>query len=246
MTSIGYLILAGFFRYSSPSDGSSNHPLLPGQQSTPQQPQQPYQGQHFQQPYRAEGFYQPYQGPGQGQDSAGQFASAPGNFAPAPSSHFLSTETDILEDSGNLGDLHPGMGSQPLELTEGELDTPPGSTFSTPRQWGGVYEGASTARSAAGIAGMVSWHVTVLRANRCCLVVEKALRLTINIIIALHVYNAFSMCCQILESAVTNIVHSAVFVPWQNTQCNAPVSKVVQQRTCSLCSGCMAVSCTVR
>ena len=145
---------AGFYRYSSPSDGSSNHPLLPGQQSPPQQPQQPYQGQHSQQSYQAEGLYQPYPGQGQGQDSAGQFASAPGGLAPAPSSHFISTETDMFEDSGNLGDLHPGMGSQPLELTEGELDTPPGSTFTTPRQWGGVYEGAATVRSTAGIAGV--------------------------------------------------------------------------------------------
>ena len=134
--------------------------MLPGQQSLSQQQQLPQQ--QPQRPYTVESAHSsPDRGiptaagasPDRADPAAGaspqQAQAAPGQLVPAPSSHFIST--DSLDESGNLGDLAPGMGSQPLELTEGELEDTPDSTFTTPRQqWGSLYGGGVTARSTGG------------------------------------------------------------------------------------------------
>lgn len=70
----------------------------------------------------------------------------------APSSHFISSGSfdfggrgDTLGTTGLLPNLELGnLGSQPLELTEMELeDSPESDHFVSPREWGG-YPQAST------------------------------------------------------------------------------------------------------
>lgn len=139
--------------------------MLPGQQSPGQHPQQPYQGEGLPQPYQQQEFQPNFedgdpqsssaaqQEQGHFDSSPGQLNNAPGALAPAPSSHFISTES--FEGNVNIGHMQPGMGSQPLEMTEGELETPIGSTFTTPRQWGDMYDGGLTACRNATATGIL-------------------------------------------------------------------------------------------
>lgn len=91
------------------------------------------------------------QSPGEGVNPSQGLVSSPagspqlGGMTHAPSSHFVSSGSfdfggrgDSLGTTGLLPALELGnLGSQPLEMTEMELEsTPESDTFVSPREWG--------------------------------------------------------------------------------------------------------------
>ena len=132
-----------YYRYSSPSDASSGHPFMSYQQSPNSQSLSP--GPSFASPTRL------LQSPGEGLAPSQGLVSSPagspqlGGMTHAPSSHFVSSGSfyfggrgDSLGTTGLLPALELGnLGSQPLEMTEMELEsTPESDTFVSPREWG--------------------------------------------------------------------------------------------------------------
>ncbi|KAL0042922.1 hypothetical protein WJX79_003977 [Trebouxia sp. C0005] len=132
-----------YYRYSSPSDASSGHPFMLYQQSPNSQSLSP--GPSLASPTRL------LQSPGEGVNPSQGLVSSPagspqlGGMTHAPSSHFVSSGSfdfggrgDSLGTTGLLPALELGnLGSQPLEMTEMELEsTPESDTFVSPREWG--------------------------------------------------------------------------------------------------------------
>ena len=133
--------MGGYYLYSSPSDeGGPSYPL--------RQPQQPSLGRSA-----------PYQDPA---SSSPDFIPPAGQMTHAPSSHFVSSGSfdfggGLNEGLGGLdtAGLLPNLGSQPLEMTEMELEsTPESETFASPREYERYPEAAS--HGPAGPSGKMS------------------------------------------------------------------------------------------
>lgn len=161
--------MGGYYRYGPPSDDSSGHLYMPHQQ--PQDGQSTSIGLTSSSPRelsQSEGGPS-YPGGQYGQAPSGQqlplsaeYNPAPaGHIAHAPSSHFVSSGSfdfggGLHEGIGELdtAGLLPNLGSRPLEMTEMELESTPGSeTFASPREYGGYPEAAT--RGPAGPAGKI-------------------------------------------------------------------------------------------
>ncbi len=136
------MFAGSYYRYSSPSDASSGHPFLPHHQSPDIQSLSP--GQSLGSPA---GRLQTPGGNFPSQGLVASPASSPeqGQMTHAPSSHFISSGSfdfggrgDSLGTTGLLPNLGlANLGSQPLELTEMELEsTPDTEPFVSPREWG--------------------------------------------------------------------------------------------------------------
>lgn len=140
-----------YYRYSTPSDASSGHPFTPYHQTAEIQSLSPGHSSAAPsgQQESPERFYASH---------VEQFPSPissrhpGGEMTHAPSSHFISSGSfdfggrgDTLGTTGLLPNLELGnLGTQPLEMTEMELeDSHESDHFVSPREWGG-YPQAST------------------------------------------------------------------------------------------------------
>lgn len=160
--------MGGYYRYGSPSEDSSGHLFMTHRQprdsqsiSIGQSSTSPREVSHF------EGASSPYLMGQYGHPSSGQqlppsaeYNPTPaGQMAHAPSSHFVSSGSfdfggGLNEGLGELdtAGLLPNLGSRPLEMTEMELESSPGSEpFASPREYGRYPEPAT--RGPAGPAG---------------------------------------------------------------------------------------------
>ena len=159
--------MGGYYRYGQPSDDSSGYLYMPHQQ--PPGSQSISIGQSSSSPRGVSQFeggplypVGQYGHPPSGQQlppSAEYYPTPGGQMTHAPSSHFVSSGSfdfggGLHEGLGALdtAGLLPNLGSRPLELTEMELESTPGSeAFASPREYGRYPEPAT--RGPAGPAG---------------------------------------------------------------------------------------------
>ena len=152
---------------------------------------QSFVGQQLQSPDRST----PFAGPS---SSSPNFVPAVGQMTHAPSSHFISSGSfdfggRLNEGLGELdtAGLLPNLGSQPLEMTEMELEsTPESEPFASPREYGG-YSGAAT-HGPAGPAGNLA-HSPIQPVLVCC---SQSMPSKLQVVfLALSVSHVYSTHC---------------------------------------------------